>query len=253
MRRRIGLAGTLVSMAIGLAWPHFGHAAPLVADISDHLVAIDSRFVGAELTLFGAAKLPGDVVVVVRGPKASMVVRRKQRVAGIWINRQSMEFQSVPRFYAIAATKPLDELASPEILDQTGIGLEHLDLRPRSVRGAEPIEVFRRALLRREQARALYAREVAPIELMGNRLFRASIALPANIATGVYSAEVYLFRDGNIVASRIMPLNVRKTGLEAQIFEFAHESPWLYGLLAIAATLMAGWLGSVVFPKPVVR
>ncbi len=58
----------------------------LVSDISSHRIGITSSFTGTELLLFGALGEAGDVVVVVRGPDQKVTVRRKERVAGIWIN-----------------------------------------------------------------------------------------------------------------------------------------------------------------------
>ncbi|HEX3065649.1 MAG TPA: TIGR02186 family protein, partial [Dongiaceae bacterium] len=79
----------------GLATPAKA-AEPLVADLSNHLIAITTGFTGAQVLLFGATDGPGDVVVVVRGPTGRAVVRRKDRVFGIWINSAGRDFAEVP-------------------------------------------------------------------------------------------------------------------------------------------------------------
>src|SRR5271170_765430 len=77
-------------------------AAPLVADLAQYRVDIDSGFNGTRIFLFGARNDNGDIVAVIRGPAKDYIVRKKEEVAGIWVNRQRMRFFGVPDFYAIA-------------------------------------------------------------------------------------------------------------------------------------------------------
>src|SRR5271170_5227924 len=77
-------------------------AAPLVADLSNYRIDIDSGFNGTRIFLFGARSDNGDIVAVIRGPAKDYIVRKKEEVAGIWVNRQRMRFFGVPDFYAIA-------------------------------------------------------------------------------------------------------------------------------------------------------
>jgi hypothetical protein len=51
------------------------------------------------------------------------------------------------------------------------------------------------------------------------------------------------------VSSQTTPLFVSKVGVEAEIFDFAHNRSALYGVIAILVALVAGWLGHVVFRK----
>ena len=104
------------------------HAQRLAVDLSSREVAISTGFTGAELLLFGASEGYGDIVVTVIGPRRDEVVRRKERVAGIWVNGASVTFNSAPAYYRIAASKPLEEIASREVLDQLGIGVAELEL-----------------------------------------------------------------------------------------------------------------------------
>lgn len=253
MTRLAGAALVVFCLALFGAALASVRAAPLVVGLSEDVISIDPRFTGTEVLLFGAADRPGDLVVVLYGPEAPMVVRRKERLAGVWVNRESVVFATVPRFYAISATRPLDEFASPAVLEDKGIGLENLTFLPLSLKPEPVIDRFRAELVQSAQRAGLYQEGIGAVEFMGERLFRAGLKLPANIPTGTYRAEAYLFRGGEIVASEAASLVVRKTGLEAQIVGFAHARPWLYGLLAIAVALMAGWLGSLVFRKAGVR
>ncbi|MBI3451491.1 MAG: TIGR02186 family protein, partial [Rhodospirillales bacterium] len=102
MNRIRHLAAALLSLFLVATGASRADAQPLVADLSSHLIAITTGFAGTEILLYGATEGEGDVAVVVRGPDASTVVRRKSRIAGIWINREQMTFTGVPAFYRVA-------------------------------------------------------------------------------------------------------------------------------------------------------
>ena len=140
---------------------------PLVADLSKHLVAITTGFTGSDVLVFGALESKGDVVVVVQGPPADVVVRRKGRVSGIWVNRDSLTFAGAPAFYAIAATGPLAKIVPDVIARQEQIGLDYLRLRPAEgeVARAEDVKAFRAALLRLRSQAQLYPARVFPVAL----------------------------------------------------------------------------------------
>ena len=78
----------------------------LVPEVSQDRISIRGDFSGAQLLLFGAITYPpgtrntdeANIVVVLKGPVESIVVREKQQIAGIWINAASSEFRSAPGF-----------------------------------------------------------------------------------------------------------------------------------------------------------
>lgn len=222
----------------------------LVADLSDHLVAITTGFAGAEVLLFGAIEEPGDVVIVVRGPEEQVLMHRKSRLAGIWVNTASITFESVPSFYAVAATRPLDEIAASSVLLRNQIGLDHLQIDlPRAKASENVAEEWRAALKRAKQRENLYSAELGRVVFLGARLFRSDVFFPANVPTGTYQVQVYLIRDGAVVNAQTTPLIVSKIGLEAEIFDFAHNNSALYGVVAILVALVAGWLAHIAFRK----
>jgi uncharacterized protein (TIGR02186 family) len=223
---------------------------PLIADLSDHLVAITTGFAGTDVLLFGAVDMPGDVVVVVQGPKREVRMHRKSRVLGIWMNTASMTFDAVPSYYAVNASAPLDEVALPQVRERQQMGLEHLDLPlPRAKASPNIAEEWRNALIRAKQRKGHYNREVGDVRFLGERLFRADIHFPANVPTGSYTVETYYLRDGRVVGAQTTPLIVGKVGIEAELHDFAYQSATLYGLVAIVIALVAGWIAHSVFHR----
>lgn len=254
MRRFRGSAlGLIAILAVALSAASGGpvRAQNLVSDLSNHLVAITSDFTGAKVLLFGSIAAEGDIVVTVAGPRVPAVVRRKERVAGIWVNTDTIEFQNTPAFFAVASTRPIEEIATPDVQARQEMGVAHLAIKAVADEGFSPDEIiaFRQGLIRNKIKQGLYKPEVEPIQVLSDRLFRTMIDLPSNPLTGTYTVSVYLVQNGTVVEAQTNPLIVSKTGIWADIFLFAHTNSAAYGILAILVAIAAGWLAATVFRK----
>jgi uncharacterized protein (TIGR02186 family) len=227
----------------------------LVTDISSHLISVTSDFTGTELLLFGAtpsfpnvaAKGHGDIIIIVRGPEENVVVRRKERVAGIWVNTDSIEFSKVPSFYAMVSTRPVTTVTNSDVLDRMKIGTTRLNIQATAT--SQEAASFREAIIRQKTEASLYSNEQTEVTFLGDTLFRTTIEFPANVPVGNYTAEFYLFENGDLISAQNSPLYIKKSGLGRNIFDFAQDYPALYGLAAILVALLAGWLASIVFRK----
>jgi len=246
MSRR-GAAFAAAVLALAAPAPAAGDY--LVADLSDHRISITAGFTGADVLLFGTRGGEGDVVVVLRGPVSPVVVRRKDRSFGLWLNRAQVTFADAPGYYSVAASRPLEEIASPELLAENEIGFDRLRLAASSAGAGADLEAFRAALLRNMERARLYRAAVREIAFVGELLFRTTFAFPANVPTGVYRADVYLIADGALVSKRTNLLVISKIGFEAALFDFANRQPLGYGLVAVLVALMAGWSAGVIFRK----
>lgn len=232
-------------------------ASPLVSDISTSNIEIRYSFAGADLLLFGAILDPQpladgaarDIVVVVRGPEADAMVRRKDRVAGIWINSDALQFDQVPGYYAVASTRPLSEVTDAEVLRELNIGFDHLQL-PVAVNDLQDAyPEFRQALIRNRERDGLYRQTGEGVSLRNGTLFRTDVSLPSNVPVGNYRAEVYLFEGGQNIARTETDINVDKEGFERFTYTLAHDHPALYGLIAIIIAVFAGWVAGVLGKK----
>ena len=237
-------------MAIVASWIGTARAQELIVDLSQHLVAITTGFTGADVLLFGAAEGGEEVIVIVRGPPARTAVRRKERVAGIWINQERMVFPRAPVFYHVAGSGDLAGKPVEQVLKAYDIGRELTDMRPRASDAGSPfVEDFRTALVRNKERADLYAVETWPVTFIGKRLFRTTIPFPANVPTGTYQVEVYSLRGGRIVETAATPLVVSKAGFGAALYDFAHNYGSAYGLIAIATAVVAGWAAGTIFRR----
>ncbi len=222
---------------------------PLIADLNTHLVAITTGFVGVSVTLFGSVEGGGDVIVTVRGPERDTVVRRKERIAGIWLNTTGVTFKSVPGYYKIFANKPVSDIIPGNLRQLNEIGLDSLKLQPYEHYALEEQNNFRAALIRNFQNQDLYSVNPEKVEFRGERLFTTTIKFPSTVPTGAYKINVYLIKKNDIVAALSTPLVISETGIEAEINDFATSHAILYGLIAIISAAMVGWFISLLFRK----
>lgn len=232
------------------------------ADVSTRTIAITSGYSGSEILIFGAienSRQPSaesgfyDVVVVVEGAPAPLTVRRKSRIAGVWVNTRSFSFNSVPSYYAIASTRPIEEIADPTFLERNAIGHGYARIAPaaRSVIAAKPGEIrdYKEAVVRIKQGDGLYLKEDYAVIFIGKSLFRASIALPANVPVGPMTARVYLFREGDLLSTFQSKVRLERSGIELWLYRAAMHHPLYYGLSAVLVATLAGWLASLPFRR----
>lgn len=232
----------------------------LVTSLSSDLISIQSNFTGTEIVIFGQAsniqRQPDDrsgfeLAIVVEGPPQDITTRRKGRFLGVWVNREAERFQNVPSFYAVASTIDIGRMADRTLLDELGIGLNHLNL---AVSGVSNVALadrddFRRAFIRLREESGLYSEQETSILFLTDTMFRTNIPLPANIPVGVYKVKSFLFLNGEVVASTEQSLAVAKSGFEEFTFQLAQVYPLVYGLLAITLAMFTGWLAGVIFRR----
>ncbi|HEX9535205.1 MAG TPA: TIGR02186 family protein [Stellaceae bacterium] len=246
MNRGLGSLRLLLVLSL-LCCGSAARAEGLVADLTSHLIAITTGFTGASVVLFGATDGPGDVIVAVRGPEREMTVRRKNRVAGIWVNTQQVTFANLPSFYAVAASRPMADILSPAAAAFYRLGIANLKLVAATPAPSVVVDAFRTALERTQQEAGLFVERMGKVDFLGERLFRTTITFPANVPTGTYLVEVFLVRDKDIVSGQTTPLVVSKVGVDAAVFEFSTRQPGFYGAIAVLTAIVAGWLASLPF------
>ncbi|QKC99232.1 TIGR02186 family protein [Mesorhizobium sp. NZP2298] len=227
--------------------------------LSTDNVSITAGFSGADLTIFGSLENPDpliarqnryDVIVVLEGPPRPVVVRRKDRVLGVWVNLDSETFENVPMSYSVATTRPLQDITEPNSYRQLSLGASNLYMQPADA-GDSPatIEEFTAALRERKAATGLYSENVGGVQFLSQNLFRATVRLAPNVPVGTHKARAFLFRSGLFIKESSAQLEIRKSGFEQSIFRVAHDYSFLYGVFAISLAMLTGWLGRLVFRK----
>ncbi|UCI31590.1 TIGR02186 family protein [Mesorhizobium sp. B4-1-4] len=261
--RGVGTLATAIFLSLlASATPARAQTPPIESiqiGLSTDNVSITAGFSGADLTIFGSLENPDplvarqgryDVIVVLEGPPKPVVVRRKDRVLGVWINLESETFENVPVSYSVATTRPLQDITEPNSYRQLSLGASNLYMQPADA-GDSPatIEEFTAALRERKSATGLYSENVGGVQFLSQNLFRATVRLAPNVPVGTHKARAFLFKSGLFIKESSAQLEIRKSGFEQSIFRVAHDYSFLYGVFAISLAMITGWLGRLIFRK----
>ena len=227
--------------------------------VSSKEIAIAPDFAGTDVTVFGAIdhadpdllKNGGyDLVVALEGPRDFITVRKKERVAGVWVNRHSVTFEWMPESFSMASTKAVDTIAKPAELFTFNVGLPRVKLVPSTFSGrASEVEEYRNAFLALKQKSKLYQSNPGGVTFISSSLFQANIHIPADIPNGTHTIRAVLFKKGIFVAEKQLPLEVVKTGIEETITFAATQKPLLYGVFSVLLAVITGWGASLMFRK----
>jgi uncharacterized protein (TIGR02186 family) len=230
-----------------------GQAKPvLVPDVSQRNIEIAYSFTGAELLLFGAILYPRgrapdpqdgpvDIVVVVRGPTQAVLVREKEKLAGIWLNAESMRYRSAPSFYAVASSRPIRGIVDERTRAIYELGVDSLQLSPASGAVPEVQARFDRGLVALRTRSGLFYEDSHAVEITGGVLYRARIDIPARVPVGRFTAETFLIQNGRVLAAAVRPIDIRKSGFERFVATSAERYSVPYGLVAVALSVLFGW------------
>src|SRR5262249_27994214 len=163
-----GAPPVLAAAVIALAATPAAATERLVSSLSNHVIQITSSFVGTSLVLFGIVERDAespprrgsyDVVATVKGPPEILVVRRKARVVGIWVNTDSRTFVQVPSYLAVLSSRPVEAIVPLDVARRLQLGVRRT-LLPQQI-GPDTADVvrddpFRGAFLKLQEDRGLY-------------------------------------------------------------------------------------------------
>ena len=230
-------------------------AEEVVVGMSKDTVSINTSFDGSEILIFGAVKREKpiqyeprlQVIITVAGPNETMIVRRKEKRFGIWVNTEAVEVDSAPSFYAVATSTSLG-LSLSDTED-----LRHKVSIPRAIRSVGAPDTisdaasFTEALIRIKSGSEQYQLNEGTISVDDQTLFRTAIKLPAALTEGDYQTRIFLTRGGEVVSMYETSIYVRKVGLERWLFRLSRENALVYGLMSLAIAIGAGWAASAAF------
>ena len=245
-------AALIAPLILGLLMPLIAAAETIVSGLSQSSVSITTDYAGTEILIYGAVRReapilkepPLRVIITVEGPDLPVVIRRKERTFGIWLNDARLCPGPVPTFYAVATSAPLKDALAPEEDLRLGITLPPAMRSPDSA--AQP---FLDALLRLRTQSGFYALNEGSIGFTEDTLFNTVVRLPAALTEGNYKVRIFLTREGEVVDEMRRTIWVRKTGLERFLHNAAHEYALLYGFAALLIAGLAGWGASAIFAR----
>lgn len=227
----------------------------VVAGLSQNRISITAQFNGEQILIYGAVKrsapepadAPLKIIVTLEGPSLPVTVRRKVNTGGIWINRDRVDVDSAPTYYAVSTSAPIDQ-----ILTHTEDLRRRLTI-PTAIRSVgAPATVldsaaFTEALIRLRTNEGLYRLSPYAVDIVEDTLFRANFDLPANLVEGNYRVRILLYRDKALVDEATETVFVRRVGLERWLANTAAQQSEFYGILSLLIAAFAGWAAAAIF------
>ena len=257
--RRLAMALCVSALLTARAGAQEPNPESIEIGLSTDRVSITSDFSGADLTIFGALDNADplisrqgryDIIVVLEGPARPVVVRRKDRILGVWVNTQSQTFLNVPISYSVATTRMMQDITNPNSYRQLALGAANIYMEPEDRdAGSTTIEEFTAALRERKKATGLYNERIGGVQFLSQTLFRATLELAPNVPVGTHKARAFLFRNGIFIKETSAQLAILKAGFEQTIFLASKDYGFLYGVFAVSLAFVTGWLGRLVFKR----
>jgi uncharacterized protein (TIGR02186 family) len=229
-------------------WGFEVQARPIISGISTNEINIDTKFSGAEVLLFGAKGDAGNIIITVRGPKKNYLISKKDRFLGVWYNKDRVKFKNAYSYYSFFSSLNNKDIEK-ELLSQLEIGEEQIKFDIRNGADSGQDEEFKIEFIDKLSKQNLYLNNPNSIEFLDETLFKAMLTFPKNVMMGVYTVEIYLVDENNLVAFQSIPITVHQVGMSAGINQFAYNNSVLYGIFAILIAVVAGFLANYIFTK----
>lgn len=240
----------LIILLLLLTNTNAASARSIISGISTNEINIDTSFNGTDILLFGAKGDAGNIVVAVRGPKKNFLVTKKQKLLGIWYNGSRIKFKDSFSYYSLFSTFNDDNVTN-QLLSQLELGTNNLKFIPSTNDNfnEDQKNEFQLQLINKLEKENLYTSGANKIEFLDETLFKVILHFPKNIARGVYTVEIYLISENDLISFQSIPIYVNQVGLSATISDQSYQQPLLYGLLSVIMALVIGWLANYFFVR----
>ena len=165
---------------------------------------------------------------MLRGPVQPILVREKQKIAGIWMNADSNRFRSAPSFYAVASSRPIAQLVDERTAAIYELGLHNLQLSPGGGALPDKERRFEAGLLDLRTPPGPLCGESATASRSATACSTARrITIPSQVPVGTYTAETFLIDRGKVIAAATRDIQIGKSGFERFVALAArrHEVP----------------------------
>ena len=243
----------IISLLIIVSAPDLKAKNQIVADLSQDNVEISTDFLGAKILLFGAydGKKGDDIIIVVTGPKGLVTVQKKEKVFGVWVNTQKINYINSPKYLNILSNRDINDILNQRTRKIAEIGLNNLNVRiqPGKVVSKEKEKIWRKALTRNMLKSKLWSLNENSVYLNKNVLFRSYLTLPSNVPTGIFNVKILQYRNNKLISKETSTINVLKSGISAEIYNIAQNYSTLYGIFAVLLAVLIGWITNLIFRK----
>jgi pyruvate, water dikinase len=246
-RRPARVLGVVVGIAgvLAVLWPARAAATDGDTEVRPARVSAGMFFAGTTLSVRGTADEASDVVIRVVGPLDLHTYNRRGKIAGlIWGGVEHVTFSDAPSVYGLYTSAALRSITDPDTRVRLGLGLEALRARIRATPPGPDPPRLADDFVKLKQREGLYRLDPGGVQLEDahgtRRRFHAALAFPATVPPGQFEVTVFQFARGALVATDRRTVDVERVGLPAHLFALAHSHGFLFGVLAVMASIATG-------------
>lgn len=247
MRRRKSVLLAAILLAGVAAGAVYAESPPegIAVKVTPAVIPMGTFYSGAKVHVEGTVPPGSDVVIAVRGPDTIEVFNKVGRAGPIWVNVGKVSISGIPSVLLIFSSKRVcDCLCRAEVdrhvLDAAAIKGQ-IKIKPQ----ASATDLVADEFLKLKYRQGSYQLENVGVRVAEAKEEGQGYSLdfdwPRNAAPGMYRVSVSACRDGNVIHSQEIPLEVAEIGFPAAIAGMARERPATYGIISVVAAVLAGF------------
>jgi uncharacterized protein (TIGR02186 family) len=205
-------------------------------------INITLKYSGEKVTLFGEAQEGALIIArLVSVGEETTKLNKKGKRGVLWMNVKTLELTRVPALYIVQTSGSLDALPG-DLLIKTGSDSRYAAIRAAAQFSPEDRErdELVSGYIRLKEKQGLYSIREDMVQTIKGRLFKSVFFMPSNAPVGIYQFDVFAVKGNAVVAAGSTEIRLGKIGMENWITSFAQNHGLLYGVLAVAAALVAG-------------
>jgi uncharacterized protein (TIGR02186 family) len=225
---------------------------PGINVVQPKIIRIGSFFSGGQVTVRGVVPSGDQVALRILAPRDPLVLMKKGRIGGLWMNVGQITFQDIPKVYLLWTSGKLAALGKEAGLRPWKLDYPSLLADALPQKNPEEEAPLLRELIKLKEEDRLYqlhegAVQIKVLEDGAWDQFDAVLDLPAKIEPGLYALEMIAFKDGQGRLIHSSSLEVKLAGFPALVSNLAARQGWWYGILAVIIATLSGLIIGIVF------
>jgi len=251
----------VILLAVLAAGIGFAESPPegITVKVTPALIPMGTFYSGAKVHVEGTVPRDSDVVIAVRGPEVTEVFNKVGRAGPIWVNTGKVSISGIPSFLLIFSSKRVCDCLCRFELDRHVLDAAAIKGQIKIKPQASATELVADEFLKLKYRQGSYQLENVGVRVSEPKEDGQGYSLdfnwPKNATPGAYRVSVSACRDGNVIHSQEIPLEVAEIGFPATIAGLARERPATYGIISVVTAVLAGFgidfLTTKIFKKKV--
>ena len=219
-------------------------------DLSQDEIKIETNFDGKEIIIFGLLEDDHDTILAIRGPSKKLKIQKKDRYFGVWFNTKRITYNNVPNIFFLASTNKIDDILPESKLIQENLSFDGI-LRNKNYNQNFAFEndqdIWIENFIRIKKEKLFF--NEFEMKKFKEKLFQTSVFFPATTVPGKYIVSVYHIRNKTIISKEDKTINIVKSGIGNDIYNFANNNAATYGFFTIVFAILSGLIAATLFRR----